>query len=104
MEKYLIDKTAEFDAADIDKNKIVCGISFIAFLFFLPLVACKESAYGRFMANQALITFLLGIVINIVPVIGTLAGAVVFWYMIINAFMGKAKCVPFIGDKITIIK
>lgn len=117
MEKFLVDRTAEFDSADIEANKVVCGISYLWILFFLPLVACKESRVGKFHANQALLLLLysvasgiLGVVLAFIPIIGAilsgvigLAGTVAFFYCIINTFMGKCKEVPLIG-KLTLIK
>ena len=51
------DITNELDPADIEKNKAMGGLAY--FLFFLPLVACPESKYGRFHANQGLIYLIL---------------------------------------------
>jgi hypothetical protein len=39
-----------FDQADIEKNKTMAGLAYL--LFFLPLVACPDSPFGRFHANQ----------------------------------------------------
>ena len=41
---------AESFAEDIEKNKVMAGLSYI--LFFLPLIACPESKYGRFHATR----------------------------------------------------
>lgn len=45
---------------DIQKNKTMAGLAYL--LFFLPLVACPESEYGKFHANQSLLLWLVAIV------------------------------------------
>ena len=63
-----------FTQEDIDKNKTIAGLAYI--IFFLPLIACPDSRYGRFHANQALILFIVGlagsIILSIIPIIGTI--------------------------------
>jgi uncharacterized membrane protein len=97
---------------DIEKNKTMAGLSY--FLFFLPLIACPESRYGKFHANQALLLLITGIagnvILGIIPVIGWMlmpifgAGVLILGIMgLINGFGGKAKQLPLIG-KFTILK
>jgi len=92
------------------------------FLFFLPLVACPESKYGRFHANQGLLLLLLGVASGIFTSIlyamfiwnlwwlaSTISYAISLGILIlailglVNGFSGKAKELPIIG-KIRIIK
>ena len=120
------DHTSEFDPADIEANKVVCGFAYLGFLFFLPLVACpKESKYARFHANQGL---LLLIVCAAVSIVSSVFGSLGFWvagffwalsYIVsslgglatlalliigmVNTFSGKAVELPIIG-KITLIR
>ena len=54
------------EAADIEQNKIICAISYVSILFFLPLLACPESRFGKFHANQSLILLIASSVIGIV--------------------------------------
>ena len=95
-----------FDATDIEKNKVISGLAYI--LFFLPLLACPESKYGRFHANQALILFLGSIagsiILSLIPIVGWLllpffSIAVLVFAVIglINGLTGKAKELPLIG-------
>ncbi|MGI6730424.1 MAG: hypothetical protein ACOX5F_00790 [Anaerovoracaceae bacterium] len=60
-----------FDPQDIQENKIMAGLAYI--LFFLPLISCKESKFGRFHANQGLVLLIVGvagyIIISIISVI-----------------------------------
>ena len=101
-----------FTQEDIDKNKTIAGLAYI--IFFLPLIACPDSRYGRFHANQALILFIVGlagsIILSIIPIIGWILlpffSLAVFIFAIIgliNGFGGKAKDLPLMG-KIRILK
>jgi len=93
-----------FDPADIEKNKTVAGLAYI--LFFLPLIACPDSPYGRFHANQGLLLLILWVggvlILSLIPVIGPaillpIYGIFLFALMIIgliNGFNGKAKELP----------
>lgn len=101
-----------FDAADIEKGKTAAGLAYL--LFFLPLVMCPESKYGKFHANQGLALLIISvvgtIVLSIIPIIGWILlplfgiGVAVFGIMgIINGFSGKAKELPLLG-KIKLLK
>jgi uncharacterized membrane protein len=96
----------EFLAEDIEKNKTVAGLAYI--LFFLPLLVCPDSKFGKFHANQGLlllITSILGsVLLSIIPFLGwvllplfSIAVLVVAIVALINAMNGKAKELPFIG-------
>jgi len=97
-----------FDAHDISENRIICGISYFYFLFFLPLVVCPQSRYGRFHANQALLLFIAstlgGGILGMIPLLGGFAawifGMVILLIAILgffNAFSGRARELPYIG-------
>ena len=101
-----------FDPQDIEKNKTMAGLSYI--IFFLPLIVCPESKFGKFHANQALILFLAAIIGNIIlgfiPVIGwillpvyAVAILVLAIMGLVNGLGGKVKQLPILG-KYTIIK
>ncbi|MDD3504274.1 MAG: zinc-ribbon domain-containing protein [Eubacteriales bacterium] len=100
-----------YSPEDIEKNKVMAGLAYL--IFFLPLIACPDSRYARFHANQALLVFLLGLaagVINIIPILGCVVSVIAYVFTIVliimgmvNAFGGKAKELPLIG-KIKIIK
>lgn len=105
------DTTSEYDAQDIENNKVMAVLAYI--LFFIPLLAAKDSKFARFHTNQGLVLFLGGIiasVVAVIPVIGwiiaPIAGLVITVLAvigIINAFNGKAKELPVIG-KFKILK
>ncbi|MBR2847919.1 MAG: zinc-ribbon domain-containing protein [Clostridia bacterium] len=101
------DTTAEFDPADIEKNKILCLFSYLGILFLIPLLACQDSKFARYHVNQGIILFLADLIIGavaIIPILGWIAagvgGIVIFVLMIIgivNAVQGRAKELPIIG-------
>ncbi|MBQ9849365.1 MAG: hypothetical protein IJO36_01560 [Clostridia bacterium] len=105
------DTTAEYDAQDIEKNKVMAVLAYI--LFLIPLLAAKDSKFARFHTNQGLVLFLGGIiasVVAVIPVIGwivaPIAGLVITVLAvigIINALNGRAKELPVIG-KFKILK
>ena len=105
------DTTSEYDAQDIEKNKVMAVLAYI--LFFIPLLAAKDSKFARFHTNQGLVLFLGGIiasVVAVIPVIGwivaPIAGLVITVLAVIgilNALNGRAKELPVIG-KFKILK
>lgn len=114
-----------FTPEDIEQNKVIAALAYL--IFFLPLLAAKDSAYGRFHANQSLLLLITSFVINVVVniVSSTLLVATFAWglysiiatllmivniaifavYVIwaVNAYNGKANPLPVIGG-IKIIK
>lgn len=101
-----------FDAEDIEKSKTMAGLAYI--IFFLPLLACPNSPYGKFHANQALLLLIVAIagniILGIIPIIGWIlipffgiAIFVLFILGLVNGFQGKAKRLPIFG-KFDIIK
>ncbi len=109
--------TSEYDAHDIENNKVFAILSYISILFVVGLIAAPKSKFARFHANQGLVLFIietaLGIVSGIVvfiPVVSGIVSAVVglisLVYMVIgicNSASGKAKELPVIGG-ISILK
>lgn len=100
----------EFTQEDIEDNKVMAALAYI--LFFLPLIVCPESAYGKFHANQGLVllivsvagSIVLGIISAIIPFIGwivqlifSLAVLAFAILGIVNALNGKANKLPLIG-------
>lgn len=101
-----------FDQNDVQQNKTIVLLSailqiFVPILFFLPLVCCQNSSYGKFYANQGLLIFLLYLasgVVMIIPILGWIAGIVVgianFVFAIMNAVnanSGVRKGIPILG-------
>lgn len=93
--------------ADAEENK---GMAILAYLlFFVPLLAAKDSPFAMYHANQGLLLLLLAVGINIVgtviPIIGWLLilpiGNVLVFVLfvmgIIHAAKGEKKELPLIG-------
>lgn len=106
-----------FEEEDIRLNKTMAGLAYI--LFFLPLIVCKESKFGRFHANQGLLLLILSAIGYIAISIVTTILATITWrlfgfisllysifglfvlalavYGLVNGLNGKAKELPIIG-------
>ena len=112
--------TFKFQEEDIKRNKWLSVISYIGFLFIIPLFLKKESKYARFHANQGLALFIVEVIMALVyyflSMIAGLFGlammmvgvnfvmSVILIVLIslmlmgvINASGGLAKSLPFIG-------
>lgn len=113
-----------FEKQDIDANKTVVFVTAVLqcltfkgiglyLLFFIPLVACNNSPYAKYYANQGLLILILNVilaVIGVIPLIGWLisaiGGFIVLILSIINAvhaYQGVRKGIPIFGG-IEIIK
>ena len=120
---YTPPNDGEYDPRDVENTKVVCAISYIGFLFFIPLLAYPNSRFAKFHANQALVVFLFSVLIRVVCSFG----AGIWWALpflpnyvenlgswmfnlaewalplaagicgFINALNGKAKEIPIIG-------
>lgn len=94
----------QFDQADIEANKVLAILMIIfPILFFLVFVvdSMKNSAFSKFYANQALIILIL----NIIPLgITQLAGFVCFIILLVGILNGSYMPIPFLGEKLVIIK
>lgn len=95
-----------FDPADVEANKGMAIVAYI--LFFVPLIAAKNSRFAMYHANQGLTLFLAfaicNVVLGILPFIGwfllPLVNLALFILMvlgIINAAQGRARPLPVIG-------
>ncbi|MNH99809.1 Chloroplast import component protein (Tic20) [compost metagenome] len=107
-----IKSTPEPEKNDVETNKIIALLSYI--LFFLPLLAAKDSPFAMYHANQGLLllltAFASNLVLSIIPIIGwillpfaNLAILVFIILGILNALNGKMKPLPLIGG-ISILK
>jgi uncharacterized membrane protein len=59
-------ETLEVTAEDAEKNKVYGMLAYISILFIVPLIAAKDSPFGKYHANQGLALFLLEVAIWIV--------------------------------------
>lgn len=98
---------------DVEKNKVMAIIAYI--IFFIPLLAARDSKFAMYHANQGLNLFLLAVAVSIVGTIipflgwflilpfGHLAVLIFVIMGIINASKGEMKPLPLIG-KFELIK
>ena len=105
------DSTAEFDANDIQENKVFAILAYLGILFIVPLLAAPNSKFARYHANQGLVLFITWLVVLVVsfifiliPVLGTIIRVLLYLSIlallvigIVNASQGKAKALPLIG-------
>jgi len=100
------ENTTLFSKEDIEKNKVISALAY--FIFFLPLIACSDSPYGKFHANQGLMLFITAVVGNIIlgiiPFLGWILLPIYSLLMfilailgLVNALNGKAEELPVIG-------
>lgn len=107
-----------FDQSDVQQNKTIVMVTaivqiFFPIIFFLPLVVCGNSAYGKFYANQGLLLLILYVIVGVItriPLIGWLIGGILgLIYLIfaivnaVNANKGSRMGIPILGE-IEIIK
>ena len=98
---------------DAEKNKAMAIIAYI--IFFVPLLAARDSKFAMYHANQGLNLFLLAVAVSVVGAIipflgwfiilpfGHLAVLIFVIMGITNASKGEMKPLPLIG-KIELIK
>lgn len=98
-----------FAREDVEKNRIIAAFAYI--IFFLPLLVCPYSAFGRFHANQAAALFVcalgnvfLRMFLSFIPGIASFiffaAGAacmILVIFGMITALCGRARKLPLIG-------
>ena len=108
---------AQDDIRDAQDNKVVAALAYI--IFFIPLLAAKESKFARYHANQWLVLLIATVALSIVYSILTSILYTISWRVgfavtsilgvvfliptalaiigIINAVNGKKKPLPIIG-------
>ena len=95
-----------FTNEDIQQNKVIAALAYL--IFFLPLIAAKDSAFGKFHANQGLVLLIAFIIVNfmyIIPILGWIAAPLLSVALTIigilgavGAYNGKADEMPVIGQ------
>lgn len=109
-----------FDEKDITNNKSLAMISYVAFLFIIPMYIKKHSVFANFHARQGRNLFVLEAIVfvlktlneylfvNILPftvfiIIGTVVSVLVLLVFslavlgVINAVKGESKKLPLVG-------
>ncbi len=108
-------ETLEVEQDDAEKNKIFGVIAYVPFLFFVPLIVAKDSAFGKYHANQGLVLFItmvgsltvlsigeflplgIGYIFGLLHLVAYLGLVVLVILGIINAASGKCVPLPLIG-------
>ncbi|MDD3926010.1 MAG: hypothetical protein PHT33_05075 [bacterium] len=95
------------DPEDIRKNKVMGVLAYI--IFFIPILAARDSRFAMYHANQGLVLFLLAVAVNIVGAVmpfigpaiviplGSLAVVILAIMGIANAVSGRMEPLPYIG-------
>jgi len=114
------DTTKDYDAQDIETNKVFAILAYLGILILVPVFAAKDSKFAKYHVNQGLTLIIAAVAVNIVltilgyiPILGILFriimglfDLVVLAYVVIgilNAANGTAKQLPYIG-KYTLLK
>ena len=67
------DVTEKFDGKDIEDSKVLSLFSYLGILILIPILACKDSKFAKFHANQGLkfiiCSFAIGLVSGILSFI-----------------------------------
>ncbi|GAB6992004.1 DUF4870 domain-containing protein [Paenibacillus pini] len=95
------------DPNDVQTNKTMGILAYI--LFFLPLLAARDSQFAMYHANQGLLLLLTAVaanfVLGIIPILGWIllpfANIAIFILLIlgiVNAANGQMKQLPLIGN------
>jgi len=60
------DVTEKFDEKDINDSKVLSLFSYLGILILIPILACKDSKFAKFHANQGLKLIILSFVMGLV--------------------------------------
>lgn len=108
------DTTSEYDAKDIEQNKIFAILAYISWLVLVPIFVAKDSKFAKFHVNQGLVLAIVEIIcwvafgiLRRLPLIGWIFGiadglvSLVCFLIavvgVINAANGRAKELPIVG-------
>lgn len=108
------DTTAEFDAQDIEQNKMFAILAYISWLVLIPIFVTPGSKFAKFHANQGLVLAIAEIacwvilgILRRLPVLGLVFGIVEAAFSLVcllfavlgitNAANGRAKDLPIVG-------
>ncbi len=90
-----------------NKNNDVTMAVLSYFIFFLPLIAAKDSKLAMFHGNQSLVLLIAGVasgVLGVVPVVGWILspiiglGVFILWILgLVQAAQGQMKELPIVG-------
>ncbi|MFA5186032.1 MAG: DUF4870 domain-containing protein [Patescibacteria group bacterium] len=96
-----------FDKKDIEDNKLIAASAYI--IFFIPLLAAKDSKFAKEHAKQGLVLLILSVIImivgSVVPIIGwfiigplgSILVLVIALIAIIKTLQGEFWEIPMVG-------
>ncbi len=89
-------------------NRLIAVLSYIGWLFLVPLLIARDDKFVQFHAKQGaalFLTFLLASMVNIIPVVGRLISSLGTFFCLVLAIMGifnvlhgEQKELPLIGQ------
>lgn len=88
------------DAADIVANKDIAAFGYLWIMCIVVFLLRRNSPFVRFHTKQAMILFVLSILVLFIPVVSRLLGLGVLALMVlgfINAAQGHRKDIPIVG-------
>lgn len=103
-----------FDSQDVEQNKTLGGLGYL--VFFVPLLACPTSAFGKHAANQGLLALLVLVVawfvsgiLGWIPVVGAIirfamwlveaaVGLLMLYYTYKAMAQGESSELPVVGS------
>lgn len=103
----LVVPAPQADKADVEKNKAMAVLAY--FIFFVPILAARDSKFAMYHANQGLLLVLAAAAVNlvggVVPILGwfiilplgNLFCLVLFIMGLVNSSKGEMKPLPLIG-------
>ncbi len=115
-----MEQTPVFKTEDVESTKGLAWLSYIGFLFLIPMLVNKDSPYTKFHVNQGIVLFLAEIIINVAGIVLGIAlrflpfvGGIIANLLqlalglvclvlvilgIVNAVQGNANRLPVIGN------
>lgn len=110
------DNVMTADAADVEKNKVMAILAYI--IFFIPLLAAKDSPFAMYHANQGtwlaiigfvgtfILSIILGVTIILACLIPLLPIPVIIYAVLgmVNASQGKMVPLPGFASLPTLFK
>ena len=91
-------------SGEVDENKILAAIGYLGILFLIPLLVKKDSEFCQFHAKQAMILFIIEVILLAIvwiPFLGWLLYtlvSVVALVGLIQALMGRKWRIPGIAE------
>ncbi len=96
-----------FDPKDVQDNKVIAALAYI--VFFIPLLAAKDSKFAKEHAKQGLVLLIVAIIVmilgSVIPIIGwfligplgSIAVAIIALIAIIKTLQGEFWEIPWVG-------